>query len=729
MFIGDVTVEVRDDSFNRIGQILPKDLVGFQAVLRFNNVGSWDITLPAGHDVGEILRLPGSGIIVTGPTGVLLSGPTMSATNSKTSDNPNGEWLISGVDDSVLLGERLAYPDPSESDVTLQAAAYDSRRTLASTAMYGYVSDNIGPSATTERRIVNLDVDTDGGIGSEVVPSARFDILGELLSGIASIDGLGFDIKQNDGVLLFTVYEPEDRTGQIRMDVANSTLSSTEYAYGSHSLSRAIVAGQGQGEERQFIEVTSTESITAETLWGRRIETFIDQRNTSDVDELQQAGIEKLADGGSTLTSVDVIPSSDLTMAYGKDWGLGDKVTVVVDDQEVQAVVTAVSISISDDGIRVGATVGEPTGVDYESKMAKRTTSTTQRVNALERKESATGGGGDIYTHAISALNKGSLSGGVIPAGTVVMFAGSQGDQIDILPAVADGTYPEHYLVGVTSLDIEEDELGDVIQLGFVDQVDTSMFDLGDVLYADETVAGGLSITPGAWQTPIAAVTRVHANTGRILVRAIPTGGSGGSSSIFSGDLAPEDAEENSLWFNTLDSSLYVLYNDGDSTQWVEVSVGGDVVEQSTVDGINSRLSAVESTVDKITKSMFMAYRGAGAVNQGNYIFYEDVQVNLNSNYNPSNGRYTAPANGIYRFTIGTIAGTTAGTYRIHFHKNGVQIADQQLRLYQPGGEYTQGERTIMLQLVQGDYIQAFASAGTVYGSGQYTYFTGELLA
>lgn len=573
MRIDELIVEVRDASLERVGQILPADLVGFKAVLRFNNVGSWEIDLPEGHPVGSILKEPGSGLIVTGPNGVILSGPTTSATNSKTPDDPEGVWSIRGVDDSVILGERLAYPYPASADVAEQIQAYDIRTGQASTIIYEYVDYNIGPMAPLEREVPGLAMAIDPLVGSTVYGSARFDILGELISGLASIDGLGFDIKQTDGTLEFRVFQPVDRSAYIRMDVKNNTLAKTEYSYGAHSLSRAIVAGQGTETDRTFIEVTSTESLAAETLWGRRIETFIDERNTDDSNELEQAGVEALAEGGITLTSIDVVPSSDLTMAYGKDWDLGDLVTVDVGGQEVSALVTTVSMSIGEDGVRVGATVGNPTGVDYEALVTKKQTSTASRVTALERKESGAGGGGDSYLHLIRAYNKGSITGGTLPKGSVVMFAGSQGDQIDVALAVADGTYPEYYLAGIIPDVILADTAGDVVQLGVVDRLDTSAFSLGDILYADPVTPGGLSLTPGAWATPIAAVTRVHATTGRILVRCIP-GGAGGGADIVVSDTAPDSPEPGTSWFNSDTGVLYISYEDADSQQWVQVNNG-----------------------------------------------------------------------------------------------------------------------------------------------------------
>ena len=396
MRVEELTVEVRDENLNRVGQILPVDLVGFKAVLRFNNVGTWEIDLPVGHPMGELLRLPGYGLIVTGPDGVILSGPTTAAENTKERGNPEGSWVITGSDDSIILGERLAYPTPTTADVTAQTSAYDSVYNVkTSTAMYGYVERNlVAGVAPSARAVTGLVLAADTSLGTTVTKSARFNVLGELLTELAVVDGLGFDIKQQDYDLVFSVYQPVDRSLEIRMDIANNTLSKTSYGYAAPGVTRAIVAGQGQAEDRTFVEVTTTDSTSAQALWARRIENFIDQRNTDVPEELTQAGLERLAEAGNTITSVDVVPSSDTTMRPFVDWNLGDRVGVVIGGQEVAAVVSQIAVTIESDGVRIGATVGESTGVDYESLMAGRQQSTGRKINALERKESATGGGG-----------------------------------------------------------------------------------------------------------------------------------------------------------------------------------------------------------------------------------------------------------------------------------------------------------------------------------------------
>ena len=74
MQITDLTIEVRDKTLKRIGKI-PDGLVKGTFTPVHNGVGSWSLSLPAQHPLAQVLRTPGSGIIVTGPDDVLLSGP------------------------------------------------------------------------------------------------------------------------------------------------------------------------------------------------------------------------------------------------------------------------------------------------------------------------------------------------------------------------------------------------------------------------------------------------------------------------------------------------------------------------------------------------------------------------------------------------------------------------------------------------------------------------------
>jgi len=364
MQISDLTVEVRNSSLARVGQITPADLVGATFVLRFNAVGSWNLTLRGDSPMATLLRAAGAGLIVTGPSGTIFSGPTTAATLRQTTEDPIGVWSISGVDDSVILYERLAYPTPSVSDVTSQVDEFDIRSGTCSTVLYAYVNNNIGTAAATARKISTLTMAADTAIGGTVSYSARFDTLQSICYKLAWAGSIGFGVKQVGSGLVFTVYQPSNLTASVRLDIYNDRLESSDYGYTAPEVTRAIVAGAGAGTLRTFVEVTTSASTSAESVWNRRIERFVDNRSTSDTTELTVAGQSELADKGMTVTGLSVLPTDMDSMRYQVDWNLGDTVSVVVGSDTVQQVVQEVGIGIAEDGVRVIATVGFPKGVD-----------------------------------------------------------------------------------------------------------------------------------------------------------------------------------------------------------------------------------------------------------------------------------------------------------------------------------------------------------------------------
>jgi len=398
MRIDELTVEVRNADFQRVGQLLPTDLANAKFITRYNNVGAWEIKISADSQMAELLRTPGSGIIVTGPQGVLLSGPMLQAKLEQTQDNTAGDWVISGVDDSVLLTERLAYPDPTSANVSAQLVSHDVRTGAAETVLKGYVNANIGPDAPSARKIPGLVIEADEDRGQSVIGRARFPQLQDLLYPLAQTGGVGYGIRQKEDGLEFFVYEPEDLSANIRLDIQNNKLASTEYNYLAPKTTRVVVAGQGEMVDRLFLERTSSEAIEAEVLWGRRIESFQDARDVDNQAQLEQRGDERLVDEGKTQVAMSVQPSDDINMRYGYEWDLGDKLTVVINEIEAVAVVTEVGIAITSSGVYLGATVGTPVPVDFESKLVRNSEDQELRISNLER--STTGFGRTVSYEA-----------------------------------------------------------------------------------------------------------------------------------------------------------------------------------------------------------------------------------------------------------------------------------------------------------------------------------------
>lgn len=117
-------------------------------------------------------------------------------------------------------------------------------------------------------------------------------------------------------------------------------------------------------------------------------------------------------------------------------------------------------------------------------------------------------------------------TGVTIPNGTVVGFTGAVPDSaLSVAPYLADGNTPSLYMVGVMTHDLPDTgDKGYCTVWGFVRDINTSAFTLGDVLYASPTVAGGFTnVKPTAPYNviPVAAVLQVGTTDGIIFVRPI----------------------------------------------------------------------------------------------------------------------------------------------------------------------------------------------------------------
>ncbi len=115
-------------------------------------------------------------------------------------------------------------------------------------------------------------------------------------------------------------------------------------------------------------------------------------------------------------------------------------------------------------------------------------------------------------------------TGVTIPNGTVVGFTGVVPDStLAVAPYLANGSTPTLYVLGVMTHDLPDTgEKGYCTTFGYVRDLDTSAYSVGDILYASPTVAGGFTnVKPTAPDNvvPVAAVLKVSSTVGVIFVR------------------------------------------------------------------------------------------------------------------------------------------------------------------------------------------------------------------
>lgn len=356
-------------------------------------VSSWTIDLPATDAVlGKCA--PGWGVIVYLDGEQILSGAIEDIERERSSDGAatgRGTVSITGSDDLAIVASELAWPVPTEPVTNQGASARDSRSGAAETVIKGYVSDNVGVGRDVDRQdasapdVREVVVGADQARGDTVEFSARFDPLLDLIR--EAHGGLGVTCGQDTSQqIVFDVVEPRDLSGSAVFSFELGNLRSARWNSGLPETTHAIVGGEGEGTARIFRERRDS---TAANDWRMHTAEFIDQRSSSSNLELDQAGDEALEDGRRTGI-IDARLLDTARLAYGTDYHLGDRVTVVPEPPSAFTdIVTSVQITADAESgeVHIAPAVGWSGGGPYETRQDRLLARLQRAVSALERSQ------------------------------------------------------------------------------------------------------------------------------------------------------------------------------------------------------------------------------------------------------------------------------------------------------------------------------------------------------
>lgn len=363
------------------------------ATLRYNEPGSGLFTCPGYSWIRDQLA-PGRRAVLTRsppaatgqPGSILISGPLEKWLYERSDNGENagdGVLTVNFADDLASVLARRVYPDPALA-AEAQTATEWSFTGNAEDAIRELVNKNAGPGALVERRVPNLILGADNGVGTSGTWKAElFEPMGDVLRRIAETGGgLGFRTRQIDNQIVFEVYQPTDASDTVRFSFEMANVQYLAYEVVAPTANVAFVGGQGDtAEDQAVIERTNPDSIAA---WGR-METLVSRPGSGEAEELEADGDEALRDGAETARAPsNVVDLND--QMYGTHYDLGTKVALspypgtqivdVVRTVHLQAWATA--------GDMVAPVVGaqEESGDPYTIQLLR---SIDRRVGRLER--------------------------------------------------------------------------------------------------------------------------------------------------------------------------------------------------------------------------------------------------------------------------------------------------------------------------------------------------------
>ncbi|MFJ6010218.1 siphovirus ReqiPepy6 Gp37-like family protein [Streptomyces halstedii] len=368
-------VEVRDKDLKRIGVI--DTWLQLDIIVRFCEQGSWKLLVRSGTEQAELLQRGGGvAIYQDGVEKPVITGQIEDFQKYFTVEQHSsmGSLFVGGSCDNKLAYSRLAFPDPARAVDKQYLSPVDTRtvNTPAASAIWDELEKSMGATALADRRIPGVKIGSKPTFGDTVNDTVRYDVIGEKLAGWCESKKLGYRFlyDPNNQSIDLDIFTPRDLSKEIRLSTDLGNLREYIWTLSAPKVTRVIVACQGEGKGRYLYQRIDAE---AEAEWGLQIEAFVDRRDLpivtdtatgnpvkasldvtteefeSALEAVKQSADEALKEGEKN-GNFQVYPIDTEQIKFGRDYFVGDIVTVAVDGTEYSDMVREVNITVDDGG-------------------------------------------------------------------------------------------------------------------------------------------------------------------------------------------------------------------------------------------------------------------------------------------------------------------------------------------------------------------------------------------
>lgn len=346
------------------------------------------LTTPYSPEAWEACA-PSNGVLIHRDGRQQFSGPiTARQFNWDAETDPRPLITLECLGDDTHLADRPVFPDPLAAADNQVTNNYWSFAGVASTAMWRMISDQAGPTCRADRQVSGLVMGDDPGVGTSRTWTQLYEAAGpggvmDALAVISAASGedLGLRVTSTSGQLRFDIVQPRDLTDGVKFSADMRNLVGIFYRETAPTVTHALAAGSGtlKARARKLVVTTSALALS----WGRQFWAYIDRSDTADATQLTQAAQDALDQGVPTVSLTVKLTDSEAA-TYGRDWDLGDKVTVYVGlpGQSQAATVSDVVRQIALSVDNTGKEIVQPAIGSYDAKAIRRTPTQEQLAAA-----------------------------------------------------------------------------------------------------------------------------------------------------------------------------------------------------------------------------------------------------------------------------------------------------------------------------------------------------------